>query len=185
MDNSDPKEIYLNKKQGYNYIQFSFDDHSEVPFEPKTDIWDLIFTQYTTLLITDEGEPFPYLVTGVLINEAGTSVSFDSTLVFNEVLLEDVLYLDYKTDFDVIGYTWKKLHGDVNSGDFYYKANTNYNYFIKSKIPLNSMGFFYLKFLSFLVISKTCSKIRCSFSSTSSFLRFITKFAVSLALSIW
>ena len=145
MDNSDQKEIYVSKKSGYNHVQFSFDINAEVEFEPERSAWDLLFTQYTTLLFTDEGDPYPYLVTGVLINEAGTGVAFDSTMVFDNVVLEDVLYLDYSTNQDVIGYEWKELYGDINSGDFYYKARTNYNYFIRSKNGL----FYKLRFIGF------------------------------------
>lgn len=145
MDNSDPQEVYISKKTGYNYIQFSFDENAEVDFEPERSAWDLLFTQYTTLLFTDEGDPYPYLVTGVLINETGTHVAFDSTMVFDDVVLEDILYLDYSTNLDVIGYDWKELYGDINSGDFYYKAHTNYNYFIRSKNGL----FYKLRFIGF------------------------------------
>lgn len=145
MDNSDPRDIFISKKSGYNYAQFSFDENSEVSFEPEKLAWDLIFTQYTTLLFTDEGDPYPYLVTGVLINETATVVAFDSTMIFDDVVLEDVLYLDYSADLDVIGYDWKELYGDINSGDFYYKARTNYNYFIRSNNDL----FYKLRFIGF------------------------------------
>lgn len=145
MDNSDPQDTFLSKKPGYNYVQFSFDENATVDFEPERSAWDLLFTQYTTLLFTNEGDPYPYLVTGVLINEAGTEVAFDSTMVFDDVVLDDVLYLDYSTDLDVIGYDWKELYGDINSGDFYYKARINYNYFIKSKNGL----FYKLRFIGF------------------------------------
>lgn len=145
MDNSDPRDIFISKRSGYNYAQFSFDENSEVSFEPEKLAWDLIFTQYTTLLFTDEGDPYPYLVTGVLINETATVVAFDSTMIFDDVVLEDVLYLDYSADLDVIGYDWKELYGDINSGDFYYKARTNYNYFIRSNNDL----FYKLRFIGF------------------------------------
>lgn len=145
LDNSDLKDIYINKKNGYNHVQFSFAINAEVDFEPERSTWDLLFTQYTTLLFTDEGDPYPYLVTGVLINDAGTQVAFDSTMVFDDVVLEDVIYFDYSTNLDAIGYEWKELYGDINSGDFYYKARTNYNYFIRSKNGL----FYKLRFIGF------------------------------------
>jgi len=145
LDNSEPMDVYISKKSGYNYVQYSFTDQAEVDFEPERSAWDLLFTQYTTLLFTDEGDPYPYLVTGVLINEAGTLVAFDSTMVFDDVVLEDVIYLDYSDDLDAIGYDWKELYGDINSGDFYYKAQSNYNYFIRSKNGL----FYKLRFIGF------------------------------------
>jgi hypothetical protein len=145
LDNSDPMDVNISKKSGYNYVQYSFTDKAEVDFEPERSDWDLLFTQYTTLLFTNEGDPYPYLVTGVLINEAGTLVAFDSTMVFDDVVLDDVLYLDYSANLDAIGYDWKELYGDINSGDFYYKAQTNYNYFIRSKNGL----YYKLRFIGF------------------------------------
>lgn len=134
MDNSNRQDVVIEKNPGYNYIQFSFDNGGEIKqLEPESNNWDLLFTQYTTLLYTNEGDPYPYLVTGTLSNPAGTEVAFDSTMVFNDIVLDDVLYLDYSANIDAIGYDWKELFGDINGGDFYYKARSNYNYFIKTK----------------------------------------------------
>jgi hypothetical protein len=139
MDNSEQKDVVVEKNPGYNYTQFSFENGGEVKqVEPKTDNWDLLFTQYTTLLYTNEGDPYPYLVTGTLVNPAGTEVAFDSTMTFQDVVLDDVYYLDYLTNTDVIGYEWKELHGDINGSDFYYQTKSNFNFFIKSK-----QGIFY------------------------------------------
>ncbi len=113
--------------------------------EPETTNWDLLFTQYTTLLYTDEGEKYPYLVTGTLINEYRTLVSLDSTMVFSDIEIEDVLDLDFTSNLDAIGYEWKELIGDINGGDFYYNTRSNYNYIIKSQDGL----FYKLHFLGF------------------------------------
>lgn len=139
MDNTEQKEMVVEKNPGYNYIQFSFENGGEVKqIEPKSDNWDLIFTQYTTLLFTDTGDPYPYLVTGALTNPAGTEIAFDTTMTFKDVVLDDVFYLNYTPNTDGIGYDWKELHGDINGGDFYYQTKSNYNYYIKSK-----QGIFY------------------------------------------
>ncbi len=53
-------------------------------------------------------------------------------MTFQNITLDDVLYLDYTFAQDAIGYEWKILYGDINGGDFYYKTKSNYNYFIKS-----------------------------------------------------
>lgn len=146
MDNSYMQQVVVEKNPGFNSIQFSFENNGVVEqIEPETTDWDLIFTQYTTLLFTDEGDSYPYLVTGTLINRLGTKVAFDSTMVFNDIVLEDVIYLDYSDDLDAIGYEWKELFGDINGGDFYYQTKSNYNYFIRSK-----QGLYYkLKFTGF------------------------------------
>lgn len=146
IDNSGMNEMVIEKNSKYNYVQFSFEEDGITDqIEPKSDNWDLIFTQYTTLLFTDEGEAYPYLVTGTLINEKNTSVAFDSTLIFKDIEIEEVLQLDYTSNFDAIGYEWKELIGDINGGDFYYDTKTNHNYIIKSQ-----EGIYYkLRFLGF------------------------------------
>jgi hypothetical protein len=133
LDNSSKQTISIKKNSGHNYTQFSFDDVDTKQIEPFTDSWDLLFTQYTTLLYTDEGDPYPYLVTGTLINEHGTAVAFDSTMVFEDIVLDDALYLDYSTSQDAIGWDWKELIGDINGGDFFYTAHSHYNYLIRSQ----------------------------------------------------
>ncbi len=145
MDNSETTDAYVKKNPGYNYTQYSFNDGGSVKqIEPESDDWDLLFTQYTTLLFTNEGDPYPYIVTGVLTNP-GTGVAFDTTMTFQDVTLDDVLFLEYSTDADKIGYDWKELYGDINGGDYYYKTKPHYNYFIRSK-----RGIFYkLRFTGF------------------------------------
>ena len=146
MDNLEMHEIFVSKNPGHNYVQFQFKTEENLKqIEPATNNWDLLFTQYTTLLITDDGDPYPYLVTGTFINEVGTTVAFDSTLSFNDVVIDDVLFMEYSNNFDVIGYEWKELFGDINGGDFYYKARSNYNYFIRTKDGL----FYKLHFTGF------------------------------------
>lgn len=132
MDNSEKQDFVIEKEPGYNTIQFSFDTKDTVQKEPLSNNWDLLFTQYTTML-KDDGKDYPYLVTGVLVNPNGTSVAFDSTMVFNNITIDDVFYLNFSENLDAIGYLWKKLYGNVNGGDFYYKTHLNYNYFVKNK----------------------------------------------------
>ena len=145
LDNSDRREYAVEKDSEYNTVQFSFATHAALQTEPLKTNWDLLFTQYTTMLVTSEGENYPYLVTGALINPNGVSVAFDSTMVFDDVVVDDVLYLDYSRRPDVIGYNWKDIYGDINGGDFYYKCDPRFNYFIRSRLGV----FYKLHFTSF------------------------------------
>lgn len=145
MDNTGLVEASVQKDKKYNDIQYSLKTNDILQLQPATNNWDLLFTQYTTLLYTDEGEAYPYLLTGTLINMNGTSVAFDSTMVFSSISLNDVLSLEFSTRQDVIGYDWKELIGDINGGDYYYKTRENYNYII-----LTSEGQYYkLRFVGF------------------------------------
>ena len=145
MDNSISRTVKIEKNPGYNYIQYIFESEGDPQqIEPKTNNWDLLFTQYTTLLYTDAGEAYPYLVTGTLINETGTRVAFDSTLVFEDIVIDDVIDMEFSKELDYIGYEWKELVGDPSGGDFYYKAHSDWNYIILAK------GMFYkLRFTGF------------------------------------
>jgi hypothetical protein len=147
MDNSGMNEMVIEKNSSYNYVQFSFEENGFInQIEPESDNWDIVFTQYTTLLFTDEGEAYPYLVTGTLVNENNTFVAFDSTLIFNEIDIDDVLQLNFTSNFDAIGYEWKELIGDINGGDFYYDTKSKYNYIIRSQegiyYKLHFLGFY-------------------------------------------
>jgi len=145
MDNTNKQEVVIEKDRDYNYTQYSFDSQAIEQLEPSIPEWDLLFTQYTTLLFTDDGEAYPYLVTGTLINPHRTQVAFDSTMTFSDIELEDVLFLDYSSKLDAIGYEWKTIVGDVEGGDFYYKTESGFNYIIRSQTGI----FYKLHFTGF------------------------------------
>jgi len=137
-------EVEMEKDQRFENIQYSFSENSNVQFEPEKQDWDLVFTQYTTLLFTNEGAAYPYLVTGALINPI-SAVAVDSSLVFDEIGLPDVSSLEFSSRRDAIGYDWKELIGDVETGNFYYFTKTNRTYVVEDK-----NGFYYkLRFIDF------------------------------------
>jgi len=130
-------EFTILKADSARNVQFSFEEGGQqYSFEPPVLYWDLFFTQYTTLLYTDEGIPYPYLVTGVLINYDIVEASMDSTLNYNDITIVDALAMDYSINKDAVGYDWKELKGDVNSGNVYYEIVEGRNYIIKSRLGL-------------------------------------------------
>lgn len=145
MDNSGLVDAIVEKHDLYNYTQYSFMTSENLQPEPEKAKWDLLFTQYTSLLYTNEGDPYPYLVTGALQNYTTTKVAMDSTLIFNEITLNDTSFIDFSTQFDKVGYDWKELVGDVNTGNVSYVVRYNYNYIIRS-----GNGYYYkLRFVNF------------------------------------
>lgn len=145
MDNSEMHETFVEKVDGYSYVQFLLDGVGEtIQTEPETDNWDLNFTQYTTLLFTDQGLSYPYLVTGVLQN-SNTLIAMDSTSVFSEISIADTGNFNYSRAADKIGYDWKEIIGSVETGDFYYQTNIQYNYIIKDVKSL----YYKLRFVDF------------------------------------
>jgi len=135
----------VQKSGSSNYCYYSFVQHAQrYPEPPKTD-YDLLFTQYTTLLYTNDGEPYPYLVTGVLLNRYETQAYLDTTMVFDSITIQDIKYQLFTNRPDLIGYDWKEVLGDVNTGNVYYEIRPENNYLIEDQ-----QGFFYkMRFIGF------------------------------------
>jgi len=146
LNGSDERIFSFNKIDGLSVVSMSFDNgQNEIQPEPPAESWDLVFTQYTTLLFTDTGEPYPYLVTGVLINDTLVSAVMDSITPFETITREFADGLIFSTQKDVIGYDWKKVIGDVTSGNVTYSAIPKMVYIIK-----DADGFYYkLRFVDF------------------------------------
>jgi len=144
-DDNKVVDAVVSKDSIHLFKQFSFIKESADQFEPPVTDWDLLFTQYTTMLYTNEGESYPYLVTGVLQQYGNVKVALDTNLIFNEISLADTASIDFSYNFDKIGYNWKELVGDVNTGDIRYEVRLNYNYIIK-----DSKSYYYkLRFVNF------------------------------------
>ncbi len=145
MDNSGLVESYVSKNSNCFYTQFSFDTNESNQTEPPKSDWDLLFTQYTTLLFTDDGIAYPYLVTGAIQKYENIRVALDTTLIFSEISLTDTSKVNFSTNFDKIGYDWKVLIGDVNTGDLYYEIKLGNNYFIE----VDGLYYYKLRFINF------------------------------------
>jgi hypothetical protein len=146
LDGTDENTFIIKKDPSLNYTFFSFDDGGkQLSLEPPKYNWDLVFTQYTTLLITDEGDPYPYLVTGVLSNPYTIAVAQDTLYEFSSINLEIADNFIYSGQQDEIGYDWKDIVGDVNTGNVSYVIVEGLNYIIRDR-----EGFYYkLRFISF------------------------------------
>jgi hypothetical protein len=146
LDGTEERTFEFNKLANLPFVTMSFTTgfNSPQPFPP-SDQWELWFTQYTTLLYTDEGDAYPYLVTGALINKEFITVALDTVNPFNEVNREIAETISFTDQLDVIGYDWKKINGDVTSGDITYIPRNNYVYIIRT-----SAGYYYkLRFIDF------------------------------------
>ena len=101
--------------------------------EPETQNWDLLFSTYTTLLFTDVGEPYPYLVNGVLINDAEVMAALDTQHAFEEITRQEAEDMLLSPQMDTIGYDWKKVNGDVTAGAVTYTIVPKRNYIIRNR----------------------------------------------------
>jgi len=113
--------------------------------EPDNDLWDLEFTQYGSILYTDDGVPTPYYVRGVLLNGNGVASALDSLRSFSEISFENLPDYSFSLRNDFIGYEWKDVEVDMNSNTAVYTVKSEYTYIIR-----DTEGFFYkLRFISF------------------------------------
>lgn len=142
LDGGSPASYSVPKDPSRNYIYFSFKFGGVIqPYEPPKNNYDLLFTQYTTLLFTDLGEAYPYLVTGVLLNRNGVMAVRDTVHAFETLTAEQAQTLTLSSAMDIIGYDWKYYNFDTGS----YTVKTNRVYVIR-----DTEGFYYkLRFIGF------------------------------------
>jgi hypothetical protein len=143
-------EIVKNPAVNFTFLSFK-GNGSSFDQEPPKDAWDLLFTQYTTLLFSD-GMPYPYIVTGALINPNKVEVAEDTLLDFSNLTISQAQSLTYSDDRDVIGYDWKDVVGDVTSGNVSYVIRPKVFYVIRD----TEGRYFKLRFIGFY--SKTGEK---------------------------
>jgi hypothetical protein len=130
------------KDETVNYMYYSFSSGGSVKrLEPSKEKYDLLFTQYTTLLYTDIGEPYPYLVTGVLTNRYNVEVAIDTVHEFSSITRPQALLLTYSKALDAIGYEWKNY--DFETGA--YTVNSKEIYIIRNNVGI----YFKLRFVGF------------------------------------
>jgi len=139
-DNSRDTTVLILRDPDMDRVYYSFED-GMVDIAPLPGQWSLLFTRYTTMLVTDEGEDYPYLVVGVLLNPNEVVAARDTIHDFTDISAENILALEYTTQADVIGYDWK--YYDFDNG--VYTIVPDMNYVIRDRD-----GFFYkLRFIDF------------------------------------
>ena len=141
MNGSNQHSYSVEKRGNVNFVLFSISNPTSSVKEPSNTSWDILFTQYTTLLYTDAGEPYPYLVTGVTLNPLLVEVAVDSITPFAELTLDKAQTMAFTKQTDRIGYLWKRY--DFNTGA--YTVNTDIVYVIR-----DTKGFLYkMRFIGF------------------------------------
>jgi hypothetical protein len=111
-DNSGDTTVLILRDPAMDKVYYSFEE-GMLDIAPPPDRWSLLFTRYTTMLVTDEGEDYPYLVVGVLLNPNGVLAARDTIHDFLEMTADDITNLEYTSQADVIGYDWKFYNFDI------------------------------------------------------------------------
>lgn len=146
MDATEPDTFKIEKDASVNYINYKLiGEVSRKTIEPNSNNWDIIFSQYSSILFTDDGIATKYSVRGALINPNETQVGewyiseslADSASKVNSVFTAiDSLYIDsvtFKNDWDAIGWEWKEVTIDEATNTAFYKADPRFVYIIKNR----------------------------------------------------
>ena len=140
MDNSGDTLVLIVRDPAMDQVYYSF-DKGFVDIAPAPDLWSLLFSKYTTMLVTDEGEDYPYLVVGLLLNPNGVTAALDTIHDFMDMSRDDIADLEFTSQADVIGYDWKYYNFDAGV----YTIVPDMSYVIRDR-----NGFFYkLRFVDF------------------------------------
>ena len=139
-DNSMDSTIRITLDPLMDRTYFSFDAGIR-EIAPLPDTWSLLFSRYTTMLVTDEGDDYPYLVVGALLNPNSVQAAVDTTHDFLDIRIEHISELEFTTQADIIGYEWK--YYDFDAG--IYTIVPGLSYVIRDRD-----GFYYkLRFVDF------------------------------------
>ena len=140
LNGSGEKTIEIPKDTTLNFVCISF-DKGIVDIEPRKNSWDLQFGRYSTLLFTDVGDPYPYVVTGVLLNPFKTVAGLDKIHNFDEVSYEIAEAQNLVKQKDIVGYEWK----DYDFKNEIYQVDPEKIYILKNRV-----GYYYkLRFIDF------------------------------------
>jgi hypothetical protein len=124
LDGSNPGSGSLEKDQEYNFSYYSILNESKIVIEPKKDEYDLYFGQY---IFYFEAEDLPYYVNGVLLNPNQVEASPYFDVQYEEISSDNLDALDFKTQPDLIGYTWKYYNAQASR----YEVVDGQNYLVK------------------------------------------------------
>jgi len=122
-DNSGDTLVLISRDPAMDQVYYSF-DKGFVDIAPAPDLWSLLFSKYTTMLVTDEGEDYPYLVVGLLLNPNGVTAALDTIHDFMHMTRDDITNLSFTLQADVIGYDWK--YYDFDAGVYTIVPDMNY-----------------------------------------------------------
>lgn len=126
-----PDTVKINKNERFNYVYYAIKDHEVKLLEPDKDSWDLLFTQYFTILFTDDGIPAPYYVRGALLNPNLVQSALDTITHFLDISTSNVQAYAFSSAQDVIGHDWKSVEVSESTNSAEYKVRPGYTYIVR------------------------------------------------------
>ncbi len=137
--------VQLFKDKTVSLLQYNLVSGSAVQGEPLKNNYDILFAQYGTILLDNEGVPTPYFVRGILLNPNKVEAALDTIHVFEDISYDLIKDFKFSNRRDVIGHEWKDVKVDVNTNTAEYFVNPKIVWLIR-----DTEGFIYkLKFIEF------------------------------------
>lgn len=146
LDEDSADTIVITRNIDVNYMYYSIENNEVQQLEPKKEDWDIVFSQYYTILYTDDSLRAPYYVRGVLLNPYKVEAAIDSLNGFEDITYESACQLNFCEKQDAIGHDWKSVAIDQASNSAEYKVRPGYNYIIKDTNDI----LYKIKFKSYL-----------------------------------
>ena len=111
LDGTDERQFTVDTDPAYNFV-YAHLENGQVNVAPPKEDWDIMFTHY--LYIYDpETEPFPYQVTGCLINPHYVRAYRTAEYTFDEVDWALAQTFNMTEKWDEIGFDWKVFDFDL------------------------------------------------------------------------
>ncbi len=126
-----PDTVVVIKNISFNYVHYSIENNELKQLEAGKNDWDILFTQYFTILFTDDGIAAPYYVRGVLLNPNGVESALDTITHFFDVNASNALGNEFSSAQDAIGHDWKSVEVDQGSNSAEYKVRPGYTYIVR------------------------------------------------------
>lgn len=144
LNGSNDQMVSITKNPNKNFVYINLTGTATVAdVEPDKFDWDLVFTQYTTLVEEDNtGIYYDYSTNGVLINPHQVEVARDFTKPFVDISYSDLATYSWSDHWDYIGYDWKYYDFDLST----YIILPNRTYIIQS----TEGDYYKLRFTSFV-----------------------------------
>jgi hypothetical protein len=140
LDGSNEGSLTIDRDAQKNFVCISF-ENGIVDIEPHRESWTMKVSRYTTMLQTNIGEDYPYIVFGVLLNPYKVVAALDTVHDFADIVLADTSEITFSQDLDAIGYEWKYYNFDAGV----YTVVPEFSYIIRDRD-----GYYYkLRFVDF------------------------------------
>ncbi len=131
-----------------NYVTYNIHQMEVADIEPPRNEWDLLLTQYSDILFTEDGIPTPYSVRGVLLNPYQTSalvLKLEDPTYFDSINLPFALSQNFSDALNTIGYDWKSVEINENQNTALYGIRQNIIYLVKTA----QNNYFKLRFIGY------------------------------------